>query len=136
MDGYGFVINPVGSQTQPWHIDYSLDYSTIFIPMSPLTPNNAMQYLVLPPSLPEATYAQATVDPDHINLDELLASDNCVSVRQMLARPFAKLKLDFTTIHRGISNTGDSDRVVFWVSVKKHGPLLPVEGLVEVLRTS
>ena len=55
-----------------------------------------------------------------------------VSVRQMLASPFSITKMDFGTIHRGIGNTGDFGRTLFWISVKKGSELLPAEPLVEV----
>lgn len=42
-DGFGFICNPIGSRTQAWHLDYRLDYSTIFIPMTPVTTKNATQ---------------------------------------------------------------------------------------------
>ena len=132
LDGYGFIVNPTGTKSQPWHIDYALDYATLYVPMSPLTPDNAIQYVVLPPTLSADAYARATTDRDHINFDELLRHSDFVSVRQMLASPFSITKMDFGTIHRGIANTGDFDRTLFWISVKKGSELLPAEPLVEV----
>jgi hypothetical protein len=41
--------------------------------------------------------------------------------------------MDFGTIHRGIANQGDSDRVLFWISVKRGGDLLPPEPVVQVI---
>lgn len=52
-----------------------------------------------------------------------------VCVQQMIARPFSMLKMNFGTIHRGISNTGDYVRVVFWMSAIKGGVFLPEEKL-------
>ncbi len=34
FDGYGFIINPIGSRTQAWHLDYRAGYASIFIPIS------------------------------------------------------------------------------------------------------
>ncbi|HVH45055.1 MAG TPA: hypothetical protein VM925_22030 [Labilithrix sp.] len=132
LDGYGFVINPPGSRTQAWHLDYSLDYSSLLVPLSPLTPNNAPQYLVLPSSLPLEAYRQAIIDPDVVDLGVLLDAADCVSIRQLIAKPFNVLKLDFGTIHRGISNTEPRERVMFWISVKRPGAPLPVESLFQV----
>jgi hypothetical protein len=70
LDGYGFMVNPRGTKSQPWHVDYALDYATIYIPISRLTPDNAIQYLVLPPTLPADSYDCAVRDLDHINFEE------------------------------------------------------------------
>lgn len=52
LDGYGFISNPIGSKSQKWHVDYSNAYSTIFIPLTRVTPENATQYCILPPDAP------------------------------------------------------------------------------------
>jgi len=44
LDGYGLIVNPVGSKAQEWHIDYTDDYGTIFIPLTESRPENALQY--------------------------------------------------------------------------------------------
>ena len=120
LDGYGTIINPVGSHPQEWHIDYASDYSTIFIPMSPLTPENAMQYAVLPD--PPAEFD----DPDLVDISALSNARPWISIRQLIAPCWSMLRMDFGAIHRGIANTGSFDRHMFWVSVKK-GALLPPE---------
>jgi phosphatidylglycerophosphate synthase len=120
LDGYGTIVNPVGSHPQEWHIDYASDYSTIFIPMSPLTPENTMQYAVLPD--PPAAFD----DPDCVDLTALSNARPWVSIRQLIAPCWSLLRMDFGAIHRGIANTGSFDRHMFWVSVKK-GALLPPE---------
>lgn len=130
LDGYGFIVNPVGSRTQPWHVDYTLDYSTLFIPLSPLTPGNGMQHLVLPSSLAADAHARAIADLDRVDIDDLLLHSDYVSVRQLLAPPFSIIKLGFGAIHRGIANTESFNRIVFYVSVKKQGAPLPPESLV------
>ncbi len=133
LDGYGLIANPVGSTAQNWHIDYTADYSTIFIPLTELSAENALQYAVLPQSVSAEEYRRATEDLDAVDLRGLVRNSEWVSVRQLLAPPFAVLKLDFGAIHRGIANTGKEDRVLFWVSVKKRGPLLPPEPRVQVI---
>lgn len=134
LDGYGFIVNPVGSRAQPWHVDYTLDYSTIFIPLTRLTTQNATQYAVLPASLPARLRQQAFAYLDNIDLDALVATAGHLSVRQLLARPGAIIKMDFGTLHRGVANTGDFERVMFWISVSRTAALLPVEPSVEVIR--
>ncbi len=132
-DGYGFIINPIGSKTQKWHVDYTRDYSTIFIPLSRLTTENCTQYAVLPPNAPTAAVAQATANLDVVDLDALVEACDYVNVRQLLVKPFSIIKLDFGTIHRGISNTGDFERVMFWISMNRRRDFLPVEPVVEVI---
>jgi hypothetical protein len=120
LDGYGLIVNPRGSQAQDWHIDYAMDYSTIFIPMSELTPENALQCAVLP-SLPAAF-----PDPDSIDMRALAAESFWVSIRQLLAPEWSMLRMNFGAVHRGIANASGFDRYMFWISVKK-GALLPPE---------
>jgi hypothetical protein len=132
IDGYGFIINPVNSKAQPWHVDYTMDYSTIFIPLSKLTTENCLQYAVLSPELPRAARDAFAADLDVIDLDALVEAGGYVSVRQLLARPFSIIKMDFGTIHRGVANTGDFERIVFWISVNRSRERLPVEPVVEI----
>jgi len=133
LDGYGLIANPVGSSAQEWHVDYTADYSTIFIPLTAISVDNAMQYAVLPRSVPREAYRQATANLNAVDLPALVEAGEWVSVRQLLAKPFSIIKLDFGTIHRGIANTGDYDRVLFWVSFIKRGARLPPEPLVQVI---
>jgi hypothetical protein len=135
LDGYGLIANPAGSNAQEWHVDYTADYSTIFIPLTEISVENAMQYAVLPRSLTREAYREATANLDRVDLQALVQAGEWVSVRQLLAKPFSLIKLDFGTIHRGIANTGDYDRVLFWVSFIKRGALLPPEPLVQVIPT-
>ena len=133
LDGYGLIVNPVGSKEQAWHLDYTTDYSTILIPLTRVTPNNMVQYLVLPPTFSAEERAKLVSDPNEVAFDLLAAHCDYVSVRQLIARPFSVIKMDFGTIHRGIANTSGDDRLLFWVSVKKDKDLLPIESLVEAL---
>src|SRR5262249_38170863 len=98
VDGYGFISNPVNSKAQAWHVDYTMDYSTIFIPLSKLTTQNCPQYAVLSPDLPRAAREAFAADLDVIDLDALVEAGGYVSVRQLLARPFSIIKMDFGTI--------------------------------------
>ena len=119
---------------QPWHVDYTMGYSTLFIPFCKLTPQNCTQYAVLPKEVPAAARERIAGNLDVIDLDALVEACGHVSVRQLLARPYAILKMDFGTIHRGIANTGDFERIMFWISVSKRGDPIPLEPTVEVIR--
>ncbi len=134
FDGYGFIINPVDSKLQRWHVDYTMDYSTIFIPFSKLTAQNCMQYAVLPPDTPAAVRRAAFANLDVIERDELGEACEWVSVRQLLAPPFSMVRMDFGTLHRGVANTGGFERIMFWISVSRSRDLLPVEPAVQVIR--
>lgn len=132
LEGYGFIVNPIDSKAQLWHVDYyTLDYSNLFIPLSKLTTENATQYLVLPPNTPRST-RQALADLPAVDVNELLASMDYVTVRQMLARPYSIMKMDFGAVHRGIANTSGFERVLFWISVTRAGFNVHAEPLIEV----
>lgn len=135
LDGYGFAINPPGSRSQEWHLDYSVDDASLFVPMTPLTTHNAPQYIVLPPSLPDELHARATQNPDVVDVDLLVREAPYVSVRQLLAKPFSLLRLDFGTIHRGIANGETSERVIFFASARRTDALIPEEPLMQAVAT-
>lgn len=130
-DGYGLMVNPVGTRAQGWHLDYGTDYSTLFIPLTELTPENATEYVVCLDEAAIAARDKALNGLDHgyatVALSSLTATGGSVSVRQLIAPPFSVLRMDFGTLHRGIPNTGNFDRILFWVSVKRPGALLPPE---------
>lgn len=132
LDGYGFIINPIGSQTQTWHLDYSSGYSTIFIPISKLTPSNCPQYLVLP-EISDSLFKELVEDKsNNVSLDDLLKDQDYVSVRQAIVKPFSILRMEFKAIHRGISNSENFHRIVFWISArKKTSPKIPIEPLIQ-----
>jgi len=130
FDGYGFIVNPLGSRTQAWHLDYRAGYASIFIPISPLNPSNATQYIVLPDGTSDIRKRQ---NPDSVNLEELVNSVDFVTVRQMLVKPFSILRMEFDAIHRGITNSGTFNRIVFWISVRKRAsPRSPEEPLIQI----
>jgi phosphatidylglycerophosphate synthase len=133
LDGYGLIANPAGSKAQAWHVDYTMDYSTIFIPLTEVSADNALQYAVLPRSLPAEAYQRATQDLNAVDLGGLVRAAEWVSVRQLLAKPFSLVKMDFGAIHRGIANTGSYDRILFWVSVRKKDVVMRPEPLVQAI---
>ena len=117
IDGYGFAVNPRGSQYQPWHIDYATDCANLFIPMTPFTNKNATQYIALPSNTPEDVLEQVASDTDKVDVDALERGIDYLVIQQVVARPMSILYMGRGTIHRGIPNTGDDDRVVFYISV-------------------
>ena len=133
LDSYGFIINPVGSKTQPWHIDYSMGYSSLFIPLTQLTTHNATQHALFPRDLSAPALERVAANLDVIDLDALVEEAGEVSVRQLLAPPFSILKMDFGAVHRGVANTGTFERTMFFISVCRRGDVVPLEPVVEVI---
>eukprot|EP00742_Colponemidia_sp_Colp-10_P004921 GILJ01005255.1.p1 GENE.GILJ01005255.1~~GILJ01005255.1.p1 ORF type:complete len:499 (-),score=67.65 GILJ01005255.1:164-1516(-) len=134
LDGFGFITNPIGSKTQPWHLDYAASYSTIFIPITETSPANAVQYVKGYDRLNSAQLAAVLADPDNIDINLLQKTNGSFCLRQLVCDPFSIVKMDFGTIHRGVSNTGTYHRNMFFISVrKKNMPLLPPEKAFETI---
>jgi len=115
---YGFVVNPAGSSVeQPFHCDYGVSTSNLFIPLTRVTLNNATRFIRQPlaHARPRTTDAIGTVD-------EILAAEGCdvLEVVQLACRPFCLLRLLPGTPHAGVPNREDYDRAMFWVTVDSH----------------
>ena len=122
LDGYGFTVNPkTCTKTQKWHIDYHDDYSTVFVPIVNVTPENRLQYLVPSTLLLREDLAIAKADQNNINADYMIEKGESVTVRQVLGKKFSLMRMDFGTIHRGIANRSGYDRPMFFVAVSKNG---------------
>jgi len=117
IDGYGFVVNPIGSQPQVWHIDYTTDVAVVWIPMTPFTEKNATQYITLPSDTPKDVLEQVASDVDEVDVDALARGVDYLIVQQVVAKPMSVLYMGRGTIHRGIRNTGKDHRVAFFISV-------------------
>jgi phosphatidylglycerophosphate synthase len=113
---YGFIIAPRnGNKDQRWHHDYGLDVSNLFIPMSRITQKNATQYVRHPLGAghglhPDSDmyYCEPSDMLNNLNLDY-------VEVNQMISLPYSIIKMYPGTIHRGISNNEDFDRLLFFI---------------------
>ncbi|CAF1106097.1 unnamed protein product [Rotaria sp. Silwood1] len=127
LDGYGYILNPASSQAQVFHLDYTIDYSTIFVPLTEISHNNAVQYIIPSPSTSSTILSEATQNPDCVDVKRLLKDGDYYSVRQCVAKPFTLFKMDFGTIHRAISNQESYDRLMFYVSVIKKSAIDTVE---------
>ncbi|CAF1396407.1 unnamed protein product [Rotaria sordida] len=138
LDGYGYLLNPINSQRQPFHIDYNCDYSSLFIPLVPLSDDNSVQYIIPSPFIDSDLFHEATKNYDKINVNLLLQNENYYTVRQCISNPFTVLKMDFRTIHRGISNQDTYHRPMFYISViRKNSPnqtSIPDEQLIETIK--
>ncbi len=117
MNGYGYIVNPVGSKGQVWHIDYTTDAAVLWIPVSPYTEHNATQFVRLPPNTPSEVLEDIASYVDEVDMDDVCRRVPLVEFCQIAAHPMEMLYMGRGTIHRGIPNTGDSDRIGFYVSV-------------------
>lgn len=120
---YGFLVNPVGNKSnQPFHTDYGMTDSTIFVPLTAVTERNATQYIT---RRPYKTPLQKVLDG--MSAQELLESEGLesIEVRQMVAKPFSVLHMLPGTMHRGVPNTDNFDRIVFYVAIDDyyHDPI-------------
>jgi hypothetical protein len=117
IDGYGFVVNPVGSRRQMWHVDYTTDAAAIWIPITPFTENNATQFITLPANTPQAALDRVASVVDEVDVAALAREVDYLVVQQIIAKPMSVLYMGRGTIHRGISNSGDDHRIGFYISV-------------------
>ncbi len=66
-----FIINPIGSVHQRWHIDYNEYFSNLFIPLVPLNNNNSPQFIVLSDKIKYHDYKKIMANPHNIDLSFL-----------------------------------------------------------------
>ena len=88
---YQFIINPIGSCAQRWHIDYILDFSTVFIPLIDLNLLNSPQYLTVPDFQKTNILDQIQKTPDDINLDDLALKNDFLIVSQLVCKAWSIL---------------------------------------------
>ncbi len=113
----GFLINPRGTTTaQPWHVDYSYSNSTIFVPITTVSDLNMTQYLEVE-SIRDSDLDDGWGYP--AGLTAALSHNPFVKVVQVIAPPFSVVHMPPITIHRGIPNRADYDRVMFFVTSDK-----------------
>lgn len=118
MDGYGFVVNPKGTRLhQAWHIDSTTDAAAVVIPLTSFTANNAPQYLTLPSDTPNDVLERVAKEVDEVDVNALARKVDGLMVRQVIGDPMSVFYMGRGTIHRGIRNTGEEDRVTFFLSV-------------------
>jgi hypothetical protein len=118
---YGFLVNPAGStKFQQFHFDYTESSSNLFVPMTKVTFKNATQFLRM----------KMNSKMDYFNnfgeIDEIMEKEDVdyVEVSQLACKPYLLTKMHPSTCHRGIANSDDFDRLVFWVTVDNHLHLL------------
>ena len=115
---YSFIVNPAGNQDgQPFHCDYAMSSSNLFVPLTRVTVENATQFIRRPlaRSVPNERVELGTTE-------DILDAEgwDAVEVSQLVPRPFTLLRLLPGTPHRGIGNGAEHDRVMFCVTVDDH----------------
>jgi hypothetical protein len=124
---YGFIVNPVGSTiTQNWHFDYTLDTGSVYLSMTETSEKNALQFFEFAEPVPKDFIMECVKDDptkEYLNMATFKEYTNkhniTYKVAQNITPPNAVTKVDCGTIHRGIPNIGDYDRVHFFVFVSK-----------------
>jgi hypothetical protein len=118
IDGYGFVINPAGTKKhQVWHVDYTTDSAAVWIPMTPFTEKNATQFITLPADTPKHALEQVAINALTVDVDALAGAVDHFVIQQITAKPMSILTMGRGTIHRGIPNAGNDDRIAFYISL-------------------
>jgi hypothetical protein len=117
LDGYGFIVNPIGSKTQNWHVDYTTDAAAVWIPLTQFTDKNATQFVLLPEDTPDAVLEGIAANVYDVDLDKVIAGVGHLKIEQIAAKPMSVLYMGRGTLHRGITNTGPDHRGAFYVSV-------------------
>ncbi len=107
---------PVGSKPQVWHVDYTTDAAAIWIPLTQFTDRNATQFITLPADTPEDALEAVASNVDHVDVDALARHVDHLQVHQIVAKPMSVLYMGRGTIHRGITNSGDDNRISFYIS--------------------
>ena len=112
---YSFIVNPAGNRDgQPFHCDYAPTSSNLFVPLTPVSVENATQFIRRPleRAVPNERVEYGTAE-------EIIEAEGWESleVTQLLPRPFTLVRLLPGTPHRGIGNGADYDRVMFCVTV-------------------
>jgi hypothetical protein len=113
---YGYIINPAHSvRNQDFHYDYTFTATNIFIPLTYVTPSNGTQFITEPlnnTSIDNNYYG----DPIKILTEEDVPF---IEVKQIMCKPYCMLQLMPKISHRGIANTDDFDRIMFFLTVDK-----------------
>ena len=100
---------------QEFHIDYHPQAETWFVPLVPVSTLNSTRYMTTP-STSEPTpgrYYSNRYGKDDFDLLEREGRDH-IEIAQIVCREFTILHLLSNTVHRGIRNSSDYDRPMFF----------------------
>lgn len=112
---YGFIRSPPGnSDGQPFHCDYTMTSSNLFVPLTRVSVLNATQFVRQP-----LTRARLNQRAEFGSSTDLLEAEgvDAIEVVQLICKPFSLLRLLPGTPHRGIANGEAHDRLMFFLTV-------------------
>jgi len=113
--GYGFIFNAAGStKNQRWHEDYTSTASTVFVPLTKITCKNTTQFLDV--YIERENRNKAVDVEDYLEMQGLEG----IVVSQLICRPFSLVQVIPGTVHRGIANQENFDRIMFYLTVDDH----------------
>jgi len=128
IDGASIIINPRTTRVaQPFHIDYTLNYNEVFIPLTELQVGNALHSIEVSSDckydksaldrLVNVTHNIEDIDVTHIHE----AGCEYYIIKQFICRKYGIFKINERTIHRGIPNTSGYDRIMFNIATFRKG---------------
>lgn len=120
-----FIVNPINSRPQRWHIDYNNDFSAIFIPLVELDCNNSPQFISFPAE-GEVDLNKAIINPHNVDLNNISPGDDSYYSSQVCCGAFSILYMEPGTIHRGVGNKNNIIRPMLCVE------LIPSESAIEI----
>jgi hypothetical protein len=121
INGFGTLINPVDSVAQDFHIDYTWSYTSIFIPIENCNTSNMTQ--IITGSFLWGWFCKSR------NMPESSMSNICATI--FAPKPWSMLLLPPSTYHRGVKNTSNADRTMFWISYQSESDPIERESAVQ-----
>ena len=99
---FGFIRSPQNSsRDQPWHVDYSPNFSNLFVPMCELSIKNATQFIRGPMSRIEPNSEGSYNLEGGPNELRRRVGKNWLEVSQVVCKSFMILKMHCAVVHRG-----------------------------------
>lgn len=125
---FGFINSQKKSYDQHFHIDYNGETETFFIPLVDLDENNGTEYVEftskehninMTNELIRITNDFITRDEIIMHFDSLNILRNQYNFKYLICKKWAMAKLPYYVFHRGQSNKGTVDRVMFQIIISR-----------------
>jgi hypothetical protein len=115
----GFIESPVGCRAHRWHFDFHGRTESLFVPLTPFTPNNGTEYVAW--SVPGSDAAMLERYRDVLTGAggrdlSLIAAADAYRVVRLTAEPFAIVRLPSHLLHRGGDNREPYVRRTFYLT--------------------
>jgi hypothetical protein len=124
----GFICSQVNSYNQHWHIDYNATTETYFIPLIDLDNNNGTEYVEFVDNKENINLLNELIEitNKYIDITQISEHFTKMSIPQynyafkiLNTNAWSMVKLPYYLFHRGQSNKGTVDRIMFQIIVKK-----------------